>query len=146
MESSICQTDFVVSLIILEKISGLMLPVTRALQTVGADLVEAMRLISHLLTALNNLRNVVSFYNLWEQSVFVADQILDMTLKKPRTLSRSVYRLNAEAEDDTAESYYLVNFFYPTLEKVIEDIQLRFGPQQQSRDTKHAEILRRQQW
>ena len=50
LESSICQTDFVVPLIILERISGLMLPATRALQTVGTDLVEAMTLISHLLT------------------------------------------------------------------------------------------------
>ena len=56
--------QILLSLIILETISGLMLPVTRALQTVEADLVEAMTLISHILTDLNNLRNEVSFYNL----------------------------------------------------------------------------------
>ena len=44
--------------------------------------------MSHLLTTLNNLRNEVSFHYLWEQSVFVADQILDIKFKKPRTLSK----------------------------------------------------------
>ena len=76
------------SIIILETISGLMLPDTRALQTLGADLVEAITLMSHLLTALSNLRNEVSFHYLWEQSVFVADQILDIKFKKPRKLSK----------------------------------------------------------
>ena len=103
------------------------MPATRALST----LVEAMTVVSQHLTALTNLRNEVSFHNLWEQSVFVADAILDIKLKTPRTLSRSVYRPNAEAEDDTAESYYRVSFFYSKLEKVVEDVQLRFGPQQQ---------------
>ena len=88
--------QILLSLIILETISEMMLPVTRALQTVGADLVEAMTLISHLLTALNNLRIEVSFHNLWEQSVFLADQIHDIKFKKPLTLSRSVSRPNAE--------------------------------------------------
>ena len=80
--------QILLSLIILETISGLMLPVTRAMQTVGADLVEAMTLISHLLTALNNLRNEVLFHNLWEQSVFVADQILDIKFKKSHIVKK----------------------------------------------------------
>ena len=101
-------------------LSELLLPATRTLQTVGADLVKAMTLVSYLLTALNNLIYAVSFHNLRVQSVFIADQILDNKLMKPCTVSRSVYRSNAKAEDGIAESYYCVNFFYPTLEKVIQ--------------------------
>ena len=58
---SIQHSDFVVGLIVLEKISGILLPVTRMLQTVGMDLVEAFGMIKDTMKVVENFRNEEKF-------------------------------------------------------------------------------------
>ena len=47
--SSIRQSDFIVGFIILEKLAGILLPLTRILQTVGMDIVEAFSIVNDTL-------------------------------------------------------------------------------------------------
>ena len=128
LKNSICQSDFVVSLVILENISGLMLPLTRNLQTVGLDLIEAMDGVDNLLASLRNMRSAECFSKLFAEASDVATTILEITIVKPRTSVRSVYRPAAvHGPTDTVEDYYRINVFFPTLDKIIEDVDLRHG-------------------
>jgi len=47
-----------------------------------------------------------------------------------------VYRASASAsagsdDSDSVEDYYRIFVFYPVLSEILQDLQLRFGPQQQ---------------
>ncbi len=132
LQNSICQSDFIVSIVILEEVCALMLPLTRVLQTVGLDLVQAMSGVGDLITSLQRLRSHEVFAKLFSDSTNLAE-LLGIQMTKPRTASRSVYRPNAAAGDtaDDVEAYYRINFFFPTIDNVISDIQLRFGLSQQ---------------
>jgi hypothetical protein len=133
LKNSICQSDFVVSLVILEHISGLMLPTTRALQTVGLDLVEAMHGVDDLVSSLRSMRSAEHFTKLFQEASNVASTVLGISLAKPRIASRSKYRPTAAVgvgADDTAEEYYRINVYFPALDSIIQDVELRFGAKQ----------------
>lgn len=132
LHNSICQSDFIVSIVILEEVCALMLPLTRMLQTSGIDLVQAMSGVNDLIVSLQKLRSNEVFTKLFADSSNLA-QFLGISITKPRTASRSVYRPTAGAGDnsDCAKTYYRINFFFPTLDNIITDIQLRFGSSQQ---------------
>lgn len=131
LENSICKSEFIVSLLILEKVSSLMLPVTRGLQKVECDIVEAMSNVTGLLNGLKSIRSEEEFSRLFAEAKGVAE-IIGEELIKPRTASRSVYRPTAgTSSDSTTEEYYRINYYYPTLDMVIADTEHRFGERQQ---------------
>ena len=130
LQNSICQSDFVISIVILEEVCALMLPLTRVLQTAGLDLVQAMSGVDDLLASLQKLRSNEVFTKLFTDSTNLAE-LLGVQITKPRTASRSVYRPAAGDNSDNVEAYYRINFFFPTIDNVVSDIQLRFGTSQQ---------------
>jgi len=130
LHNSICQSDFIVSIVILEEVCALMLPLTRLLQTPGIDLVQAMSGVSGLVASLQNLRSNEVFTKVFADSSNLA-QFLGISITKPRTASRSVYRPTAGDNSDCTETYYRINFFLPTLDNIMTDIQLCFGSSQQ---------------
>ena len=74
--------------------ASLMLSTTRLLQTAGLDLVEAMASIDDLLGSLNALGTSKEFVEILDNATAAA-QLLGVTLVKPRTAGRSVYRAAA---------------------------------------------------
>lgn len=92
--NSITQPDTVVGLVILERISSIMLPTSRLLQTKDIDLTQAMGGIGAMLEALDALRSEDQFSLLFEQAKSLGD-LLETPLTKPRLIPRSVYRLVA---------------------------------------------------
>jgi len=128
--NSMSQSETLVGLAVLEKISSIMLPTTRLLQTAGLDLVEAMASIDDLLGSLNALRTSEGFVEILDNATAAA-QLLEVTLVKPRTAGRSVYRAAASrGPDDSIEDYYRINVYFPALDAVLQDVELRFGPKQ----------------
>lgn len=128
----ICTSDFVVALVIVESVCATLLPTTRILQTKGLDLVAAMQNISQLIDELQEMQSEHYFSKLYAEAELLATSI-GITLAKPRCASRSVYRSAAVAvggDEDTPESYYRINVFYPTMDCVTADLKLRFGPKQ----------------
>ena len=89
--NSITQSDTIVGLVILERISSIMLPTSRLLQMKDIDLTQAMDGIDVMLQALDALRSEEQFSRLFEEAKALAD-LLDTPLTKPRLISRSVYR------------------------------------------------------
>jgi len=131
LKNSITRSEFVVSLVILENISGLMLPTTMSLQKVGTDIVQAMNDIGDMISTLRSLRTQDGFHKLFQEASIVAETFLDCNITKPRTASRSVYRAAAAATaGDTAEDYYRINVFYPAVGSILRDLELRFAPKQ----------------
>jgi len=107
-----------------------MLPTTRLLQRADLDLVEAMASMDDLLGSLNALRTSQGFVEILDNTTAAA-QLLGVTLVKPRTAGRSVYRATASRGSvDSIEDYYRINIFFPALDAVLQDMELRFGPKQ----------------
>ena len=82
-QNSILQSEFLVSLTILERISALMLPVTRSMQSITVDIVEALELVDELLRALQDLRSEERFSIIFKEISEMA-KTMDLTIEKPR--------------------------------------------------------------
>ena len=85
--NSIAQSSFVVSLVVLEVLSGLLLPTTRQLQKPSLDIVLAMDNIKDLIDSLRQMRSVDKFKELFAEASLVGN-IPDIELAKPRLQGR----------------------------------------------------------
>ena len=102
--NSIEQSSFVVSHVVLEVLSSLLLPITRQLQKPGLDIVLAMDNIKDLINTLRQMRTADRFKDLFAQASLLAN-MLDIELAKPLLASRSVYRAAASGTDQSVEQY-----------------------------------------
>ena len=88
--NSICQSDYIVGLVVVDEMSGYLLPLTRFLQTVGLDLDQAMHEIDTLLGTLNGMRSAETFKKLYDEALSIAER-LGVTLCKQHIAARSAY-------------------------------------------------------
>ena len=65
------------------------------------------------------------------QSATETAKTLDITVKKPRHVGRSVYRDNAGDSSQSVENYHRLNVFLPLIDSVCTHLEDRFGPIQQ---------------
>ena len=130
---AITSFDFLVSLHILAKVSGILLPAWRGIQSVGLDLVEAVTLVKDATEVLMSWRNDDTFDRLFANAEKMASD-LNVTVERPRTASRSVYRPNAtsgvQVQNSTHE-YYKLNVFLPLIDSIATHLQDRFSPTHQ---------------
>ena len=94
LHNSICKPEFVVSVVILEEVSSILLPLTRQLQTSGLDLVDAMNGVSDLVESLQRLPSPEEFSKLFAEATNLAE-LLGTSITVPRIPSRcgrSVFR------------------------------------------------------
>jgi len=85
--------------------------------------------VDNLLESLRGMRSPEKFHNVFECALLVAE-LLNITLVKPRTAMRSVYRTAAGGAETSVEDYFRINVYYPTLHNIVIDVELRFGPTQ----------------
>ena len=139
--NSILKPAFIVSLIILEKVSAIMRPLSAMLQNVENDIILALSLIDDTTLGLQNLRNDGSF-KFFDEACAVAQGVgitrAEMEFK-PRFCKRSVFRSNSGDASYCASDYYRVNVLLPTLDSILGDLKLRFGKQQ--KNTMHLLLL-----
>jgi hypothetical protein len=124
--ASMHQFEFIVGLVVLENLAALLLPVSRKLQTVENDLVQAISDVEIVISSLKDLRSETEFRKIFEEASLLAKNN-GIMVSRPRVSKRSVYRPASGAADDSAETYYRLNVFYPAIDAVTVDIQLRFG-------------------
>ena len=128
--ASMHQFEFVVGLVILENLAGLLLPVSRKLQADENDLTQAIK-PSEALSALENMRSEAGFQKIFAEASLLAEHN-GITASSPRlSKGRSVYRPTVGVEGDCAETYYRINVFYPAVDAIKLDVELRFGRPQQ---------------
>ena len=85
--------------------------------------------IKDLIDTLRQMRCAEKFKELFAEASLVAN-MLDVELAKPRLASRSVYRAAAGDTDQSVEDYFRINVFYPAIDSIINDLELRFGERQ----------------
>jgi len=56
----------------------------------------------------------------------VVAELLEVTLIKLRTAMRSVHRAAAGGADVSVEEYYRITVYYPTIDNIMKDVDLRF--------------------
>jgi len=96
------------------------------------DIIRALELIIDVEVVLKNMRQEaeMEFQELFRQAEQLAVK-LDIEVKKPRTVGRSVFRANAGAAgQQTCEEYFRQNLFVPLVDGVLLHVQERFGPTQ----------------
>jgi hypothetical protein len=131
--ASMHQFEFVVGLVILENLAGLLLPVSRKLQAVENDLTQAIKDVTEALSALENIRSETGFHKIFAEANLLAEHH-GIAMSRPRlSKGRSVYRSNVGVEGGCAdtETYYRINVFYPAVDAIKLDVELRFGQPQQ---------------
>ena len=130
--AAISQSDFLVGIVLLKKISGILRPLSQALQEKGADLSKSLVMIDATTDILKQLRNSEPELSLlFKEATEIAAQ-LDAEISKPRTAKKSVYRANAADEEGTmnCKEYYRINMMIPALDVVLCDMSLRFSSHQ----------------
>ena len=136
MLKSVQDRQFLVALVLSEKVSAVLRPVSRSLQKIGSDLVNAMSTISATQSKLHTWRKdeESEFASMFEEAVLLAEKI-GVTREDmhaiPRAVSQSRFRSNAGGTNQTAIDYYRINMFFPLLDEVVGDMKVRFGPHQQ---------------
>ena len=103
--NAISQPSFIISMVILEELSSIMLPPTRNLQTVGIDVGTTMQSIDDLVIALEAMRCEEVFSKMFTCAQTIA-QSLNIENVKPRIPQRSQYRANSGNVDASVEEYY----------------------------------------
>ena len=92
------------------------------------DLVEAFGMIKDTMKVVENFRNEEKFLY-FEEAKKLADS-LDVFWKQPLIPGCAVHHgvVGVDSSNTNAvESYYRINFYYPALDAIIQDMNLRFG-------------------
>ena len=98
-------------MVILEKLSSIMLPPTRNLQTVGINVETTMQSIDDLVIALEAMRSKEIFSKMFTCAQTIA-QSLNIEIVKPRISQRLQYRASSGNVDASVEEYYRQLNFY----------------------------------
>ncbi|KAF0297597.1 repressor of the inhibitor of the protein kinase [Amphibalanus amphitrite] len=130
--TAVTQGEFLVGVAVARKLSGVLRPLSTALQERGMDLVRCLSLVDSTVTVLQDMRtnSDTEFENLMVDATAMAAKF-KIEIKKPRLPSRAAHRSTAAA-DQTPEAYYRVNTFVPALDAVISNIRDRFGVHQRT--------------
>eukprot|EP00795_Rhopilema_esculentum_P014982 gene14981-biopygen873 len=133
---SLQDPQFLVALVLAEKVSAVLRPVSCSLQQIGSDLVKAMSTISATQSKLYTWRKGEEneFASMFEEAMLLGENI-GVTREEmhaiPRAVSQSRFRSNAGEANQKAIDYYRINVFLPLLDEVAGDMKARFGPHQQ---------------
>lgn len=125
LRSSILQGEFIICLHIVAKGFGLGLPLSKQLQRINIDLVEAMSLAEDTLKEFQTLRtNVdIEFHAIFEDSKGLANTF-NVDISMPRITGRQKNRVNIVTE--SPETYFRISVFIPYLDTFIEQLKSRF--------------------
>ena len=123
--------DFIIALHALAKVAGCLRPLSTAIQQVGLDVLKAVSDVLDVIGLLQKYRNDSECFIALFQSAVGTAKLLEITVKKPRTVGRSVYRDNSGGNGQSVEEYYRLNLFLPLIDSVCSHLQDRFGPVQQ---------------
>ena len=103
--NAISQLSFIISMVILEELSSIMLPPTRNLQTVEIDVGTTMQSIDDLVIAFEAMRCEEVFSKMFTCAQTIA-QSLNIEIVKPRIPQRSQYRASSGNVDASVEEYH----------------------------------------
>ncbi|XP_054716924.1 zinc finger MYM-type protein 1-like [Uloborus diversus] len=123
---SLCNTEFIVSLLSLSKVLSLTVALSRYLQQEDLDIATATGAVEDVMEVLTKLReNADEEFSSIFQKVIEICKTIGLEVKIPRFTVKQTQRGNVPAEN--AEMYYRRNVFLPLLDCICQDIQSRFS-------------------
>ncbi|XP_050547099.1 52 kDa repressor of the inhibitor of the protein kinase-like [Daktulosphaira vitifoliae] len=124
LRTSILKGDFIICLLIVNKVFSFGLPLSKQLQRINIDLGEAMDLAEDTIKELQTLRSNVDseFHKIFENALTLSNK-LDTNISIPHIIGRQTKRVNIET--NSPESYFRVAFFIPYLDTFIDQLNLR---------------------
>jgi len=125
LRTSILKGDFIICLLIVNKVFIYGLPLSKQLQRINIDLGEAMDLAEDTIKELQTIRSNAEseFHTIFENALTLANK-LDINISIPRITGRQTKRVNIET--NSPESYFRVAFFIPYLDTFIDQLNSRF--------------------
>ena len=130
--------EFVINLVIVQRILAYTSGVTTALQKQGIDCVSVFNQIQVLIRSLRATRQQVDQFH---KECFIQacdlSQKIDVDVKKPRTCGRQIHRQNVMSSDESltskeqAAKYFRLNVTIPMLDDVITCLTDRFDQGQE---------------
>ena len=127
---AVTQGAFLVGLAVAQRLSGVLRPLSAALQERGMDLVHCLDLVDAVIKVLGDMRSNSDreFATLMSDISSVAAKI-NAEIVKPRLPVRSTHRSTA-GHDLSVEDYFRVNVFLPAIDAVLTNARDRFGVHQ----------------
>lgn len=127
------KSEFIISILICNRLLSLTLPLSIMLQEPTIDLVEALRKVEDVIEAVEAIRENADteFQKIFETAKKMSKDYFDVEIKAPRTNFRQRHRENHQAE--SAEQYFRVSSFIPCVESLRDSLKSRF--------TENSEIL-----
>lgn len=137
---SIVSSEFIVSLVVLENVMTLTLPLARKLQAEYMDVLSALTLVDATLKSIQEKRskNEEYFQKLFEKAQNLASKV-GTELKKPRIAGTQRNRSNVQT--DSTEEYFRISVFIPFLDFLISEISIRFPKTQMAQIGKLQMLL-----
>jgi hypothetical protein len=131
LHSAISNSQFIVALLVLESVSGLLLPLSKILQATDLDIFMANDLIGDLLSVLKKRREQYEniFKTLFSHAKTLCNQF-SIQVKLPRCPSKQTCRDNYPIDGiDNHEKYYRQSVYVPYIDYVISELVERFADQ-----------------
>ena len=123
---SITGSEFIAALVVTNKCLGYMRALTCSLQGESKDVVQAVKEIDVLTTALKEVRSEVdNHYKEWFEEVKQMCQAVDVVPTLPRRCGRQRHRNNTPAEDPVM--YYRRCITIPLLDHLLVELESRFS-------------------
>ncbi|XP_050528242.1 52 kDa repressor of the inhibitor of the protein kinase-like [Daktulosphaira vitifoliae] len=122
-----CQkSEFLVSLVVCEKLFSLTLPLSVFLQKKSSDFVSAVNYTNDILSALRKMRETASdtFRGIFQAASKFSADLFDAELQAPRVASRQKSRVNIQTTSN--EDYFRVTTFIPCIDALIQNLTDRF--------------------
>ena len=124
--NSICNVSFIASLVVMESVAGLLLPLSKQLQSSSMDIVEAATLVGDVIEVLGNRRATADLeFQLLYKKMTTLCSALDVSIQLPRRVGRQTCRDNHPAE--TPEEYFKLSIFIPYLDYLSNEMSVRFA-------------------
>ena len=131
--------EFVINLVITQKILAYTSGITTGLQKRGIDLANASEQVKLVIRTLSRVRQDVETFHhsCYDEACIIASKI-DVDIRRPRICGRQVYRQNALqldsglSDEQLIEDYFRVNVTIPLLDDVLGSLQSRFEEGQEN--------------
>lgn len=122
---ALCSCDFIISIHTLANILCVTAPVSRILQGMNNDILNAKNCIDDIIFSLENKRTncLQIFGNIYQECVLLMNE-MDIEVKTPRLSKYQTKRSNHPVNN--IEEYYRVSIFIPLLDNILEDLRSRF--------------------
>ncbi|GFR01689.1 ppp1r42 protein [Trichonephila clavata] len=126
LHSASQKSEFLLSIVVCEKLFSLTIPLSIFLQNKSSDLVSAVKYTNEVLSSLRQMRETANdtFTEIFQVASTFSANLFDNELQAPRVTSRQKSRANPQTTSN--EEYFRVTTFIPCVDTLIQNLTDRF--------------------